>query len=73
MNNLICPRCQQVFDFKNMFAIDDKQIDILGIIYFVKCLNCGSNFVSPCRFQKKLSKIESMKLINEIKSKFQEK
>lgn len=52
MTDLICPNCKEIIGFKNVFSCDDEKLEILGIIYMMKCLNCGHQFVSDCRIPK---------------------
>ena len=73
MNNLTCPTCKTIFDFKNMFAYDNKQMKVECIIYQVKCLKCGDTFISDPRSARKLTKKESKELIKKLKEKLDEK
>ena len=47
--DLTCPKCDAIFDFKNFIVFDDTQMVMLGIVYQVKCLNCGTVFITDKR------------------------
>ena len=69
--NLKCPNCEEVFDFKNMVLYDDEQMKIIGIVYSIKCLNCGTVFISDNRTPSKQSTKQANEFLNTVKQKME--
>jgi hypothetical protein len=54
-------------DFKNMFSYNDKAMAVLGIFYLVECKKCGEVYLSNCRLSRKLTKKESISVVDKMK------
>jgi hypothetical protein len=70
MSDLKCPGCRRVITFRNVLAFDEKSIQMMGIVYAIKCLKCDAIFVSPIRSSAKATKKEMAEIEEMIKRGF---
>jgi len=49
MSDIICPECGDKKPLSNSIAFDDKVMELLGMVYAIKCKKCDSIFVTELR------------------------
>jgi hypothetical protein len=66
--DVACPKCNSVIAFKNIMMFEPKEVEILGIAYFLECKKCNTTFLPEIRMSKKATN-EQLKYIKEQISK----
>jgi len=48
-NNVICPECDEVLNFQNVFGYEENEMKVEAIVYFITCKKCNTTFATPLR------------------------
>lgn len=56
MKDVKCPECKSLISFKNVMMFEEKEIELIGIVYAMRCLKCNTVFIPDMRKSKKATK-----------------
>lgn len=71
MSNVKCPECKEVVNFRNIIQVDDKKVELLGIVYMFRCKKCDTTFIPEMRHSKKAGKSQMKKIAKDLKEKLE--